>query len=184
MRETDACDSARHMYVSNSSANTCVDACVQKKSVGWNRFMELINSVTLVQFEVFAVAALLSGGLFSMGFLLGRVSKSRSVKVPMEVIHALATPRFDARSTVAPAREKDAHAEAILHGVEAILKHVHDEKDFKKAQAYALHEIEKLEHDHGATKELKELHDKVAHAHNKAELEAALQAFIDHAHHH
>src|SRR5262249_24123823 len=128
--------------------------------------------------------ALLSAGLFSMGFFLGRVTKDRSVKVPMEVIHALATTRFDAARMMPMARDKDTHADAILHGVAAILKHVHDEKDFKKAQEYALHEIEKLEHDHGATKELKELHGKVEHAHNKGEIEAALKAFIDHAHHH
>lgn len=145
---------------------------------------QLIDGVSVAQFEVFAVAALLSAGLFSMGFLLGRVSgRSRSVKVPMEVIHALATTRFDAGRAVAEARDKDVHGDAILHGVEAILEHVHHEKDFHKAQEYALHEIEKLEHDHGATKELKELHDKVAHAHNKGEIEAALKAFIDHHHH-
>jgi hypothetical protein len=155
--------------------------------------MELLNaatgSVSLVQFEVFAVATLLSAGLFAIGFMLGRVSnRGRSVKVPMEVLHALATTRFDAAAPgvgrVVVAENKVSHADAILHGVEAILKHVHDEKDFHKAQTYAVHEIEKLEHDHGATKELKELHDKVAHAHNKGELEAALKAFIDHAHHH
>jgi hypothetical protein len=104
------------------------------------------------------------------------------------VIHALASARFDAgamgaRLHAKGAHDKDAHADAILHGVEAILKHVHDEKDFHKGQEYALHEIEKLEHDHGATKDLKDLHDKVAHAHNKGEVEAALKAFIDHAHH-
>jgi hypothetical protein len=156
--------------------------------------MELVNaaigSVSLVQFEIFAVAMLLSAGLFSIGFLLGRVSnKNRSVKVPMEVLHALATTRFDAgmagasRLQLKAGHDKDTHADAILHAVEAMLKHVHDEKDFKKAQDWALHEIEKVEHDHGATKELKELHDKVAHAHNKGEIEAALKAFIDHAHH-
>ena len=146
---------------------------------------QLIDGVSVVQFEIFAVAALLSAGLFSIGFMLGRVSrKGQSVKVPMEVLHALATSRFDVRSLEAKGgHDKDAHAEAILHAIEAVLEHVHHEKDFKKAQAYALHEIEKIEHDHGATPALKDLHDKVAHAHNKGEIEAALKAFIDHAHH-
>ncbi len=151
---------------------------------------QLIDSVSPVQFEVFAVAALLSAGLFSVGFLLGRMSKKgQSVKVPMEVLHALATTRFDAgrfdvsRLEAKGGRDKDAHADAILHAIEAVLDHVHHEKDFKKAQEYALHEIEKIEHDHGATPELKDLHGKIEHAHNKGEIEAALKAFIDHAHH-
>ena len=151
------------------------------------QLIDSVSSVSLVQFEVFAVAALLSAGLFSVGFLLGRVSKKgQSVKVPMEVLHALATTRFDAgrldasRFDARGGRDKDSHADAILHAIEAVLDHVHHEKDFKKAQEYALHEIDKTAHDHGATPELTDLHKKVEHAHNKAEIEAALHAFIEH----
>lgn len=143
--------------------------------------MQLLETVSLVQFEFFAVATFLSASLFAVGFLLGRVSgRGRSVKVPMEVIHALATTRFDSTRLVASAAEKDAKADT-LHAVEALLDHVHHEKDFKKAQEYSLHEIEKIEHDHGKTKELEDLHDKIEHAHNKGEIEAALKDFIDHA---
>lgn len=143
--------------------------------------MQFLEAVNLAQFEFFAVAALLSAGLFAMGFLLGRVSVNRrDVKVPMEVIHALATARFEAPRAASRSSEKD-HGADILHAVEAILDHVHHEKDFKKAQQYALHEIEKIEHDHGKTKDLEDLHHKIEHAHNKGEIEAALKAFIDHA---
>jgi hypothetical protein len=140
--------------------------------------MQLLQNVDVIQFEIFAVATLLSASLFAIGFLLGRMSgKTRSVKVPMEVIHALASARFDVPRSAPMAKTSD----AVLHAVEAVLDHVHKEKDFKKAQEYALHEIEKIEHDHGSTKELEDLHHKIEHAHNKAEIEAALQAFIDHA---
>jgi hypothetical protein len=140
--------------------------------------MQLLQNVDVLQFEIFAVAALLSASLFAIGFLLGRVSgKTKSVKVPMEVIHALASARFAVPHAAPMAKASD----AVLHAVEAVLDHVHHEKDFKKAQEYALHEIEKIEHDHGATKELEDLHGKIEHAHNKGEIEAALQAYIDHA---
>ncbi len=140
--------------------------------------MQLLQNVDVVQFEIFAVAALLSASLFAIGFLLGRVSgKTKSVKVPMEVIHALASARFAVPLAAPMAKTSD----AVLHAIEAVLDHVHHEKDFKKAQEYALHEIEKIEHDHGATKELEDLHGKIEHAHNKGEIEAALKAFIDHA---
>ncbi|MBP6014908.1 MAG: hypothetical protein KBA31_21980 [Alphaproteobacteria bacterium] len=143
-----------------------------------------VSSISLVQLQVFAVAALLSAALFSMGFLLGRVSnRNRSVKVPMEVIHALTSGRFDARHVVANAASDKGHEDDVLHAIEAILDHVHHEKDFKKAHDYAVHEIEKLEAAHGHTHDLDELLDKVSHAHNKAELEAALKDFIDHHKH-
>jgi hypothetical protein len=144
--------------------------------------MPLLTGVDLVQLEFFAVAALMSASLFSIGFLLGRVSmKGGTVKVPMEVIHALAAPRFEAsQRNFRPAANESKH-DKILHAVEAVLDHVKHEKDFKKAKEYALHEIEKIAHDHGETPELHDLHDKVDHAHNKAEIETALQEFIDHA---
>ena len=149
------------------------------------QLMQLMDGVNLVQFEFFAVAALLSAGLFAVGFLLGRVSRrGQSVKVPMEVLHALATTRFDVSKLDARATSKGGHGEAILHAVEAVLEHVHHEKDFKKAQEYAIHELDKIAHDHGATPELTDLHHKIEHAHNKGEIEAALKAFIDHAKHH
>jgi hypothetical protein len=140
--------------------------------------MQLLQNMNVVQFEIFAVAALLSASLFAIGFLLGRVSsRTKSVKVPMEVIHALASARFDVPRSAPMSKTSD----AVLHAIEAVLDHVHKEGDFKKAQAYALHEIEKIEHDHGSTKELEDLHGKIEHAHNKGEIEAALKAFIDHA---
>lgn len=144
--------------------------------------MPLLTGVDLVQLEFFAVAALMSASLFSIGFLLGRVSmKGGTVKVPMEVIHALAAPRFEAtQRNFRPAMNESKH-DAILHAVEALLDHVKHEKDFKKAKEYALHEIEKIAHDHGETPELHDLHEKVDHAHNKGEIETALQEFIDHA---
>jgi hypothetical protein len=99
----------------------------------------------------------------------------------MEVIHALAAPRFEAtQRNFRPATNESKH-DAILHAVEALLDHVKHEKDFKKAKEYALHEIEKIAHDHGETPELHDLHEKVDHAHNKGEIETALQEFIDHA---
>jgi len=142
--------------------------------------MQLLQNVDVVQFELFAVAALLSASLFAIGFMLGRVSgRSKSVKVPMEVIQALASARFEPRVAL---RSKT--SDAVLHAIEAVLDHVHKEPDFKKGQAYALHEIERIEHDHGKTKELEDLHHAVEHAHNKGEVEAALKAFIEHAKHH
>ena len=143
-----------------------------------------MNSINLVQFQAFAVAALLSAGLFSMGFVLGRFSnRSKSVKVPLEVIHALTSNRFTPTHAAKLGGLDKGHDDDVLHAVEAILAHVHAEKDFKKAQEYAVHEIEKLENDHGHTHDLDDLLDKVAHAHNKAELEAALKDFIDHHKH-
>lgn len=147
-------------------------------------FSAAVSSINLAQFQVFAVAALLSAGLFSMGFVLGRISnRSKSVKVPMEVIHALASNRFPAVPAKKLGGLEKGHDDDVLHAVEEILAHVHAEKDFKKAQAYAVHEIEKLENDHGHTHDLDDLLDKVSHAHNKAELEAALKDFIDHHKH-
>jgi hypothetical protein len=144
--------------------------------------MQFFEAVNLVQFEFFAVAALLSASLFAIGFLIGRVSgRGKAVKVPMEVIHALASARLETPRLFAKgAADKDAKGD-VVHAVEAILDHVHHEKDFKKAQEYALHEIDKIEHDHGETKELNDLHHKIEHAHNKGEIEAALHDFIEHA---
>ena len=88
--------------------------------------MELLsslNNVSAVQVEIFAIAALLSAGLFSFGFMMGRVSKNRDVKVPMEVLHALAATRFDASHVVAKASEKDAKEDKIEDEIEKILCH-------------------------------------------------------------
>ncbi len=145
--------------------------------------MQFLESVSLVQFEFFAVATLLSASLFAIGYLLGRVStKGKSVNVPMEVIHALASARLEQPQM--PRLHAKASKADLIHAVEVVLDHVKHEKDFKKAQEYALHEIEKIEHDHGKTKELEDLHGKVAHAHNKGEIETALHDFIEHAKHH
>jgi len=146
--------------------------------------MELLNSVSLVQFEFFAVAALLSALLFSSGFLLGRVSKNRDVKVPMEVLHALATTRFEATKFTAKANDKDAKEDKIEDEIEKILDHVeHHEKDFKHAKEYALHELDRVIHDFGATPDLTELHKKVEAAHNIAEIVAALHWYTNRHHH-
>lgn len=145
-----------------------------------------VDAATLVQLQFFAVAAVLSAFLFSAGFLLGRSSRGRDVKVPVEVLHALATTRFDvARAAPAPApRAKDNHEDEIEHEIEALLDHIeHKEKDFKHAQEYALHEIDRIIHDHGETADLKELRKKVAAAHNIPEIIAALKWYIERHHH-
>jgi hypothetical protein len=143
--------------------------------------MQLLNSINVVQFELFAVAAVASALLFSLGYALGRLSRaSATVKVPLEVIHALASARFASAAPLPVHSAKGGQAD-VVHAVEAILDHVKHEKDFKKAREYALHEIEKIEHDHGETHELSDLHHKVEAAHNKHDIEVALQEFIDHA---
>jgi hypothetical protein len=145
--------------------------------------MQFFSAVDIVQFQFFAVATLVAAGLFSMGFLLGRVSRrAGSVKVPLEVIHALASARGGFSAARMPAHAKGV-SDAVVHEVEAILDHVRHEKDFKKAQTYTLHELERVEHDHGASPELTELHGKVEHAHDKHEIEVALEEFIEHAKH-
>jgi hypothetical protein len=149
--------------------------------------MELLNSLSSinpVQMEIFAVAALLSAVLFSVGFLLGRVSKNRDVKVPMEVLHALATTRFDATKFAVKTNDKDAKEDKIEDEIEKILDHVeHHEKDFKHAKEYALHELDRVIHDFGATPDLTELHKKVEAAHNIPEIVAALHWYTNRHHH-
>jgi hypothetical protein len=144
----------------------------------------LLNAVDVVQLELFAVATLVAASLFSMGFLLGRVSRgAATVKVPLEVIHALASARGGFGAATAPARAKGV-SDKVLHEVEAVLDHVRHEKDFKKAQQYTLHELERIAHDHGNSPELTDLHGKVEHAHDKHDIEVALEEFIEHAKHH
>lgn len=146
--------------------------------------MQLLSALNVAQLELLGVAAVVSATLFSMGFLLGRVSRrAATVKVPMEVIHALASAHAGLSAAAAPARAKGV-SDKVLHEVEAILDHVRHEKDFKKAQEYTLHELERIAHDHGTTPELTELHGKVEHAHNKHDIEVALEEFIEHAKHH
>ena len=140
--------------------------------------MQLLESVSVIQFEIFAVAAALTAILFATGFLLGRLTKSHSVRVPMEVIHALASARFSSAPLA-----KGSNDGKILHDIEALLHHVEHEKDFAKAKAYALHELDRIMHDHGSNAELKDLHHKVEVAHNKHDIEVALHAYIDHHKH-
>jgi len=149
--------------------------------------MELLSnlsSVSPVQIEIFAVAALLSAMLFSVGFLLGRVSKNRDVKVPMEVLHALAATRFDTAKFAVKPNDKDAKEDKIEDEIEKILDHVeHHEKDFKHAKEYALHELDRVIHDFGATPDLTDLHKKVEAAHNIPEIVAALHWYTNRHHH-
>lgn len=149
-------------------------------------FLSSLNEVTLVQFEFFAVAALLSVVLFSAGFALGRTSRSRDVKVPVEVLHALATTRFQApvMAAAAAAAPKANKEDDIEHAIEALLDHVeHKEKDFKHAKDYTLHELDRIIHDFGETPDLKELHKKVEAAHNIPEIVAALKWYVQRHHH-
>ncbi len=146
--------------------------------------MQLLESVNVVQFEIFAVAAALSAILFATGFVLGRLTKNHSVRVPMEVIHALATARFAAAPLANHKPQTKGGDDAkILHDIEALLHHVEHEKDFGKAKAFALHELDRIIHDHGSNAELKDLHHKVEVAHNKHDIEVALHAYIDHHKH-
>lgn len=144
-----------------------------------------VDAATLVQLQFFAVAAVLSTFLFSAGFFLGRSSRGRDVKVPVEVLHALATTRFEVARAAPPApRAKESHEDAIEHEIEALLDHIeHKEKDFKHAHEYALHEIDRIIHDHGETPDLKELRKKVDAAHNIPEIVAALKWYIQRHHH-
>jgi hypothetical protein len=148
-------------------------------------FLNSLNSMSVVQFEFFAVATLLSVALFSIGFLLGRTSRSRDVKVPVEVLHALATARFQAPVMAAAAAPAKSNKEDdIEHAIEALLDHVeHKEKDFKHAKDYALHELDRIIHDFGETPDLKELHKKIEAAHNIPEIVAALKWYIERHHH-
>lgn len=148
-------------------------------------FLNSLNSMSVVQFEFFAVAAILSAALFSIGFLLGRTSRSRDVKVPVEVLHALATARFQAPVVTGPVLHAKASKEDdIEHAIEALLDHVeHKEKDFKHAKEHALHELDRIIHDFGETPDLKELHKKIEAAHNIPEIVAALKWYIERHHH-
>jgi len=146
--------------------------------------LSILSEVSPAQFEFFAVAALLSALLFSGGFLLGRSSKSRAVKVPMEVLHALAATRFDAGRVAVKAQEKESKEDQIEHEVEVLLDHIeHKEKDFKHAHEYALHELDRIIHDFGATPDLTELHKKVEAAHSVADIVAALHWYTNRHHH-
>ena len=146
-------------------------------------FLQSINAMTTAQLEFFSVAALLSMVLFSGGFVLGRTSRSKDVKVPMEVIHALASARVmplaDAGST-----KSDSKEDKIEDEIEHLLDHVeHHEKDFAHAKAHTLHELDRIIHDYGSTPDLKDLHGKVEHAHNIPEIVAALKWYINRHHH-
>ena len=158
--------------------------------------LQSINAVTNAQLEFFSIAAMVSMVLFSGGFVLGRSSKSRDVKVPMEVIHALAAARaVPAAAMHAAAAKVEAHAQAhapqadskedkIEDEIEHLLDHVeHHEKDFAHAKAHTLHELDRIIHDYGSTPDLKDLHGKVEHAHNIPEIVAALKWYITRHHH-
>ena len=148
-------------------------------------FLNSLNSMSVVQFEFFAVATLLSAALFSAGFLLGRTSRSREVKVPVEVLHALAAVRFQAPVAAGTVLHAKASKEDdIEHAIEALLDHVeHKEKDFKHAKEHALHELDRIIHDFGETPDLKELHKKIEAAHNIPEIVAALKWYVERHHH-
>lgn len=148
-------------------------------------FLSSLNSMSVVQFEFFAVATLMAAALFSMGFMIGRTSRSRDVKVPVEVLHALATARFQAPAMMgAVPHAKASKEDEIEHAIEALLDHIeHKEKDFKHAKEYALHELDRIIHDFGETPDLKELHKKVEAAHNIPEIVSALKWYIDRHHH-
>ena len=152
--------------------------------------LQTITSASNAQLEFFSVAALVSMILFSGGFLLGRTSRSRDVKVPMEVIHALAAARPMPQVTAfaAPQASAAPHADSkedkIEDEIEHLLDHVeHHEKDFAHAKAHTLHEIDRIVHDYGGTPDLAELHKKVEHAHNIPEIVAALKWYINRHHH-
>jgi hypothetical protein len=146
-------------------------------------FLQSINAMTSAQLEFFSVAALLSMVLFSGGFLLGRTSRSKDVKVPMEVIHALASARMMPLADAGSAKG-DSKEDKIEDEIEHILDHVeHHEKDFKHAKEYTLHELDRVIHDYGATPDLGELHKKVEASHNIPEIVAALKWYIGRHHH-
>jgi len=145
--------------------------------------LQSITAATTAQLEFFSVAALVSMILFSGGYLLGRSSKSRDVKVPLEVIHALASAR-PMPSLAAAAPRADSKEDKIEDEIEHLLDHVeHKEKDFAHAKAHTLHELDRIIHDYGSTPDLKDLHGKVEHAHNIPEIVAALKWYITRHHH-
>ncbi|MEQ1754820.1 MAG: hypothetical protein ABL973_11885 [Micropepsaceae bacterium] len=145
--------------------------------------LQSINALTTAQLEFFSVAALLTMTIFSGGFVLGRSSKSKDVKVPLEVIHALASARVSPRMDAA-APKADSKEDKIEDEIEHLLDHVeHHEKDFAHAKAHTLHELDRIIHDYGATPDLGELHKKVEHTHNIPEIVAALKWYITRHHH-
>jgi hypothetical protein len=145
--------------------------------------LQSITAATTAQLEFFSVAALVSMILFSGGYLLGRSSKNRDVKVPLEVIHALASARSMPMMAAAAPRA-DSKEDKIEDEIEHLLDHVeHHEKDFAHAKAHTIHELDRIIHDYGATPDLKELHGKVEHAHNIPEIVAALKWYINRHHH-
>jgi hypothetical protein len=145
--------------------------------------LQSITALTTTQLEFFSVAALVSMILFSGGFLLGRSSQNREVKVPLEVIHALASAR-SMPSMQAAMPHNDSKEDKIEDEIEHLLDHVeHHEKDFAHAKAHVLHELDRIIHDYGNTPDLKELHGKVEHAHNIPEIVAALKWYINRHHH-
>lgn len=146
-------------------------------------FLNAIDSLTTAQLEFFAIATVLVMIVFSVGFLLGRTTRSRDVKVPVEVIHALASARFASQMDVRGARN-DSKEDKIEDEIEHLLDHVeHHEKDFNHAKAHVLHELDRIIHDYGSTPDLAELHKKVEHAHNIPEIVAALKWYIGRHHH-
>jgi hypothetical protein len=146
-------------------------------------FLNAINQVTTAQLEFFAVATILVMIVFATGFVFGRSTRSREVKVPVEVLHALATARFSPRMDGRGARA-DSKEDKIEDEIEHLLDHVeHHEKDFNHAKAHVLHELDRIIHDYGSTPDLAELHKKVEHAHNIPEIVAALKWYISRHHH-
>ncbi len=146
-------------------------------------FLNSINAVTVTQLEFFAVAIVLAMTVFSGGFVLGRSTRSREVKVPVEVLHALASARFMPSADAGHAKN-DSKEDKIEDEIEHLLDHVeHHEKDFAHAKAHVLHELDRIIHDYGSTPDLKELHSKVEHAHNIPEIVAALKWYINRHHH-
>ena len=144
--------------------------------------LQSINAATTAQLEFFSVAALISMILFSGGFVLGRSSKNREVRVPLEVIHALASARAMPH-VEASAVKTDSKEDKIEDEIEHILDHVeHHEKDFKHAKDYTLHELDRVIHDYGNTPDLGELHKKVEVSHNIPEIVAALKWYITRHH--
>lgn len=147
-------------------------------------FLNSINALTVAQVEFFSVATLLAMTVFVAGFALGRSTRSREVKVPVEVLHALASARFAGMATASAAPRADAKEDKIEDEIEHLLDHVeHHEKDFNHAKAHVLHELDRIIHDYGSTPDLAELHSKVEHAHNIPEIVAALKWYIGRHHH-
>lgn len=139
---------------------------------------DVVGSVGLVQMQFFGIAAILSVALFWAGYALGRSTKGKTVNVPLEVLYALASPKNGGPATFASGKDS-----VVAHEIEVLADDIeHHDKDFAHAQAHALKGIDKIIHDHGASKDLTDLRHKVEHAHTKEEVEHALHDFV--AHHH